>query len=166
MIFATIGTQLGFPRLVTALVDLAPRLGEEMLIQTGPDTDPAWQAAAAATPGLTLVQSLRPAEFEEAFTRARAVVGHCGMGTILSARRWVKPLVVMPRRHALGEHRNDHQLATARQVEALPGVHVAWEIADLERLLAGPALSPPPEPGEQSPGQQALVARLRAFIEA
>ena len=90
------------------------------------------------------------------------MVAHAGIGTILSAKRWARPLVILPRRHALGEHRNDHQIATARQVETLPGIHVAWEAADLEALLARRDLTPANE--TPSPSHAALVARLRAFI--
>ena len=43
---------------------------------------------------------------------AAAIVAHAGMGTILTALETGKRLLVMPRRAALGEHRNDHQLAT------------------------------------------------------
>lgn len=35
MIFATVGTQLPFPRLIDALEALAPDLGEEVIAQIG-----------------------------------------------------------------------------------------------------------------------------------
>lgn len=160
MILATVGTQLPFPRLMDALDALAPELGEEILAQTGargPGNGPdgAW-------PGLDTRESLTPAEFEAAFTAARVIVAHAGIGTILSARRWNKPLVILPRRHALGEHRNDHQLATARQVESLTGIHVAWEAADLGPLLRQPELTPADD--TPSPSYAALLDRLRGFI--
>lgn len=154
MIFATVGTQLPFARLIDALNALAPELGEEVVAQTGP-SEGAW-------PHLDLRTTLAPAEFEALFTAARVVVAHAGIGTILSAKRYGKPLVILPRRHALGEHRNDHQLATARQVEALPGIHVAWEAADLEPLLARPDLTPASD--APSPSHAALIAKLQAFI--
>ena len=154
MIFATVGTQLPFPRLIDALDALAPRLGEEVIAQVG--------ASQGHWPALDIRRSLTPSEFEAAFTGARVVVAHAGIGTILSAKRWARPLVILPRRHALGEHRNDHQIATARQVETLPGIHVAWEAADLEALLARRDLTPANE--KPSPSHAALVARLRAFI--
>lgn len=154
MIFATVGTQLPFPRLIDALDALAPRLGEEVIAQVG--------ASQGHWPALDIRRSLTPSEFEAAFTGARVVVAHAGIGTILSAKRWARPLVILPRRHALGEHRNDHQIATARQVETLPGIHVAWEAADLEALLARRDLTPANE--TPSPSHAALVARLRAFI--
>lgn len=158
MILATVGTQLPFPRLIDALDALAPELGEEIVAQTGPrgpGNDGAW-------PNLAVRERLAPAEFDALFAAARVIVAHAGIGTILSARRHGKPLVILPRRHALGEHRNDHQLATARQVESLPGIHVAWETAELGPLLARPDLEPAGEAA--SPSHAALIARLRAFI--
>ena len=154
MIFATVGTQLPFPRLIDALEALAPELGEEVIAQIG--------ASEGTWPNLDIRRQLTPAEFEKIFTTARVIVAHAGIGTILSAKRWGKPLIILPRRHGLGEHRNDHQLATARQVESLPGIHVAWEAADLGPLLARPDLTPASD--APSPSHAALIARLRTFI--
>lgn len=155
MIFATVGTQLPFPRLMDALNALAPELGEPVIAQTGQTAgNPVW-------PALDTRAHLTPAEFERLFTEARLVVAHAGIGTILSARRYGKPLVILPRRHAMGEHRNDHQLATARQVSGLPGIHVAWETDALAGLLRAQLA---PAGDGQSPSHAALVARLSDFI--
>ncbi len=75
------------------------------------------------------------------------VVAHAGIGTILSARRHARPLVILPRKADLGEHRNEHQMATARAVAALPGVHVAWEAAEIAPFLDGAALAAAGESG-------------------
>ncbi len=158
MIFATVGTQLPFPRLIDALAALAPGLGEEIVAQTGPATP----EETARWGALTLAPALTPAEFEARFAAARIVVAHAGIGTILSAKRLGRPLVLLPRRAALGEHRNDHQMATARQVAEFPGVHVAWEASDLAPLLARTDLEP--ASAAPSPSAEKLIARLRAFI--
>ncbi len=155
MIFVTVGTQLPFPRLIDAMEAIAGQEGEEVVAQTG--------AYEGTLQHLDARVSLAPAEFEALFQRARVVVGHAGIGTILSAKRYGKPLVLVPRRHALGEHRNDHQLATARQVENLQGVHIAWEVDDLEGLLSRPDLTPPGD--EMSPTHATLVAHLRGVID-
>ena len=65
---------------------------------------------------------------------ADAVVAHAGIGTILGALELGKPTVVMPRRAALGEHRNDHQLATARRFSG-PGIAVALDEHELAAEL-------------------------------
>lgn len=154
MIFATVGTQLPFPRLFSALNALAPDLGEEVIAQTGPN--------AGNWSNLNMRERLAPSDFEQFFSSARIVVAHAGIGTILSAKRHGRPLVILPRRYKLGEHRNDHQLATARQVEKLPGIHVAWETDGLAPLLKTPGLAAATE--AQSPSHAALIARLQEFI--
>ena len=57
------------------------------------------------------------------------------MGTILTALELGKPLLVMPRRAALGEHRNDHQLATVRRFAELGSVEVALDESELALKL-------------------------------
>ena len=156
MIFATVGTQLPFPRMMAALDAAAPALDEEIVAQTGPD-ETGW-------PALTCHEFLNPKEFDALFQQARVVCAHAGIGTILSARRWRKPLVILPRREALGEHRNDHQMATARQVENLPGIYVAWEAEALSGLLSRSDLAPSED--SVGPLQEQLIARIREFIEA
>jgi UDP-N-acetylglucosamine transferase subunit ALG13 len=47
------------------------------------------------------------------------------MGTIISALETGKPLVVLPRLAALGEHRNDHQVGTATHFSRFSCIRVA-----------------------------------------
>lgn len=155
MIFVTTGTQLPFPRLIEAMDRLAPDLSEEVVAQVGPDPNTRTHISTHAT--------LAPAAFEQYFREARVVVAHAGIGSILSAKKWHQPLIMVPRRHALGEHRNDHQLATAREIEGRSGFYVAWQTEDLAALLAGPALSAPDAALDHSAEQ--LLDRVRRFID-
>ncbi len=41
----------------------------------------------------------------------------------------------MPRRASLGEHRNEHQLATARKMDELKFVNVAYDEQQLQNLI-------------------------------
>jgi UDP-N-acetylglucosamine transferase subunit ALG13 len=94
--------------------------------------------------------------------RSRAVVAHAGMGSILTALQLGKPILVMPRRADLGEHRNDHQVATARQFLAQGRIHVAFDELELSRQLDElGALQPCARiTGRASP---ALITALRSF---
>ncbi|MBM9593917.1 glycosyltransferase [Roseitranquillus sediminis] len=159
MILVTVGTQLPFPRLIDAMERIAAETGERVVAQTGPVSG----RGQGAWPHLDQRPTLAPAEFDALFKEARVVVAHAGIGSILSARRHRRPLVILPRRHALGEHRNDHQLATARAVAKLPGIHVAWQADELGPILAR-ELDPAGEGGSAS--RDALIARLKEFIEA
>ena len=155
MIFVVTGTQLPFPRLIGAMDDLAPALDEKVVAQVGPDTTPRVHVETHA--------NLPPARFEALFREARVVVAHAGVGSILSAKRFARPLILVPRRFDLGEHRNDHQQATARELEGLTGVAVAWDLDMLPDLLREGRIPPAdPAPG---PMAESLIARLRSFID-
>lgn len=126
MIFVTVGTQLPFDRLIQALdqwvSQCAPR--PQVFAQIGPDgREPAH---------LDYVRTMTPQQFAEKLETATIVVAHAGMGTILSALEIGKKVVVLPRKAELGEHRNDHQLATAKKLGDAGMVEVA---ADEHRLI-------------------------------
>ena len=73
------------------------------------------------------------------------MVAHAGTGSILTALDGGVPVIVVPRDDKRGEHRDDHQIQTARQMERMGLVAVAWSEAELpgliERELATPASS-------------------------
>jgi hypothetical protein len=73
----------------------------------------------------------------------------------------------VPRLHALGEHRNDHQVDTCAQFAARPLVHVvdtreAFD-AVADRLLAGAGAGAAPA-AEDAPARAMLIRRVRAFV--
>ena len=154
MIFATVGTQLAFPRLITALDAIAAEHGLEIVAQT---CDPA-----PGTRHIDCRQHLAPAEFDALFARAELVVGHAGIGTILTARKLAKPLLLLPRRASLGEHRNDHQMATARFVSTFTGIQIAWDESELEAKILDHDLTMPKI--SDTPERDRLIARVREFI--
>ena len=158
MIFATTGTQLPFPRLIAALDALAPDLGERIVAQIGPDP--------GRYPNLETHATLSPAQFDALFAEARIVVAHAGIGSILSARRHGKPIVLMPRRFDQGEHRNDHQLATVRELEHRAGLSIAWAPEDLRTLLAAPATRTEAAPDGPSESLTRLRDHLRDLIDS
>ena len=87
------------------------------------------------------------------------------MGTILTALELGTPIVVMPRRAALGEHRNDHQLATARRFAEQGSIGVAFDEAELHAALdalGGNGSAGRPRIGRHAEGP--LIDALRAFI--
>lgn len=155
VIFVTTGTQLPFPRLITAMDQIAAETGKEVLAQIGPDR--------GSYGNLTIKRHLSPSEFETIFTRAEVVVAHAGIGTILTAKRLGRPLILLPRRHDFGEHRNDHQLATAREVEGREGVYIAWDADEIAELIARKLAPANDRPG---PEAAALTGFLRSHIDA
>jgi UDP-N-acetylglucosamine transferase subunit ALG13 len=85
---------------------------------------------------------LGPQEMEAMMGRATAVVCHGGPGTIMACRRSGIVPIVVPRRRALGEHVDDHQVAFTRMLAPKGEI----ELADGEerfRAALARALSDP-----------------------
>lgn len=127
MIFVTIGTQLPFDRLIKIIDEMAPELKEDVVAQV--------YHCGFIPRNIQTVDFLAPDEFDKIFDKARLVVSHAGMGTILSALQKNKPVIVFPRIAALGEHRNEHQLATARKFKEMGIVNVAMDEEELTSML-------------------------------
>jgi UDP-N-acetylglucosamine transferase subunit ALG13 len=156
VIFATVGTQLPFDRLITALDEWQASHPDELIeAQIGPSS--------LRPIHLRYRSHLPPTEVERLTRECRLVVAHAGMGSVLTALRFRKPIVLVPRKAALGEHRNDHQLATARWLESTPGVRVAWEVEALPELLTLP-VNTEAVPEIAPHAQDVLVHRLRDFF--
>jgi UDP-N-acetylglucosamine transferase subunit ALG13 len=68
---------------------------------------------------------LDPAGYKARVDDALLLVGHAGMGSIITAMDLGKTIAIMPRRGHLQETRNDHQYATAMKFRGKPGIFVA-----------------------------------------
>ena len=98
--------------------------------------------------------------------RSRLVVAHAGIGSIVSAAELGRPIVVLPRRAAFGEHTSDHQVETVSRLHGRPGVHVAETEGDLAGCIAAVAAAGAARHrGWRRPPIPAFIARLRRFIE-
>lgn len=158
MIFATVGTQLPFDRLLSAL-DIWASFHCDMpvIAQTG--------ATSARYSNLNCQATFDQPSFAARVAEARVIVAHAGMGTILQAAEAGKPLILMPRRADIGEHRNDHQLATAVEMAVLSNVTVVHDADGLSTAL-GRALqqSVDDRPVLAATAQPQLINALKEFI--
>ncbi len=156
MIFITVGTDMPFDRMMRAVDDWAMRRGRrDLLAQTG---NGAWQPRwMNHTPRLT------PAEYRRMMAGASLAVSHAGMGTILSALTEGTPLIVLPKRACLGEHRNDHQVHTARRFSAMGLIAAAEDEQQLIRLLDFAEQFPRPQRIGRFASPQ-LIGTIRSFI--
>ena len=129
MIFATVGTQLPFDRLI---------LGLDQWAASNPDVEVFAQIGdrGRQPEHIDWAREIDPQEFRERLHECDTVVAHAGMGTIISAIELGKRVIVMPRRASLAEHRNDHQLATAARPGHLKGLEVAQDADALTQALA------------------------------
>ena len=124
MIFVTVGSQMPFDRLISAVdvwAALHPHV--DVFAQTGVTR---YQAKHIRT-----VEVLQPVDFRNHVDRCSVIVAHAGMGSVLTAMEAGKPLLILPRRGDLQETRNDHQVATAQWLEGRFGVHVAMTESEL-----------------------------------
>ena len=157
MIFATVGTQLPFHRLLLAL-DTWAALNRHVpvIAQTG--------RSSATYAHLQTCTHMDQRRFAETCAAARVLVAHAGMGTILTALDLGKPLILMPRKASLGEHRNEHQSDTAAEMARLPNVTVVESsealCVALGRAVAAPAAAFDAASAAQSP----LIGAVRSFI--
>jgi UDP-N-acetylglucosamine transferase subunit ALG13 len=161
VIFVTVGSQMPFRRLVQAVDEWAqchPAI--EVLAQVG--SDPKFHASAMKT-----FESVPPARYVELVRASELVVAHAGMGSVLTALEFCKPMVLMPRRGALHETRNDHQLATLRWLTRKPGIYPAEDEQALKHSLdlwCTTGLAPPSADATSNESMRELVHTLRTFI--
>lgn len=125
MIFVTTGTQEPFDRLIEAMDDIAGQY---------PDVHFVVQAFHSnyEAKNFEVQEFISGSEFSHYIDNAQLIISHAGMGTIISALVDSKPIIVMPRLLKYGEHRNEHQLATAKKFEAMGYLHVAYNENELK----------------------------------
>jgi len=151
MIFVTVGTnEAPFDRLVAAVDALVHE--EEVVVQHG---------ASRLRPVGAICVDFMPFEgMVEHVRRARAVVTHAGVGSVmLCLVNELQPIVV-PRLKRFGEAVDDHQLSFGRHFERAGLVRLVENPANLAAALSSPAgsgLSPAAASGP-------LVEDLRAYL--
>jgi UDP-N-acetylglucosamine transferase subunit ALG13 len=125
MIFVTVGSAPhSFKRLIQKMDEIALRCDDEVIIQKG---------LSSYEPINTKYFDF--VEYEVAmnyFRNADLIVSHASAGPILYARKFNKPLIMVPRQGSLHEHVDNHQMETAH---ALGGssemIEVIYDINDL-----------------------------------
>jgi UDP-N-acetylglucosamine transferase subunit ALG13 len=193
LIFVTVGSQLGFDRMVGAVAAWARTRGTGMHAADmhgtgmhgtgmhgtgmhGTGMHAAEGTAAEGTgiffqtgatkidlAGFAHMPVLSAEEIRRKFDEATLVVAHAGTGTIIECMLRGKPVIVMPRSASLHETRNDHQFATARRFQARGGVFVAWDETELAALLDR-ASTLTGGAAIQAHADQRLLDALRAFV--
>lgn len=128
MIFVTVGHQMPFDRLVQAVDEWAAKNNrDDVFAQIG--------STKYRPSHIKWTHTVNPSEFQDRIAQADAVVAHAGTGTILTAFEQNTPILVMPRRAALLETRNDHQVATAQRFLEMGRLAVAMDETELPEKL-------------------------------
>jgi beta-1,4-N-acetylglucosaminyltransferase len=156
MIFLTVGTQFPFDRLLKAVDDAFEQglLTEDVCAQAG--------ESSYKPRNFEAVASMQKHEFDIHLTKASAVIGHAGIGTITATLEQEKPLLVMPRLKQFGEVVNDHQVGIARRFEQaglLIAAYKADELAGCIKLLKTF------KPQKRQCAADAVVERISRFLQ-
>lgn len=160
MIFVMVGSaHQPFERLLTAMDELAPRLDEPVIMQTG--------FSGFHGRHTTCVGYITFGTVRRHVRDASLIVGQASTGVVLMVRHFGKPLVLFPRDPARDEILDDHQLQTARSLEGRSRmIEVVYDVADLEAAVRraqakadhGPTYEPDPE-------RERLLAAVRVAAE-
>ncbi|MFK7897284.1 MAG: glycosyltransferase [Myxococcota bacterium] len=151
----TVGAQMSFDRMIGWVDDWAEAQGRtDLVAQIGPTEN--------LPKHLTVLPFMDPPAFRTQVAEADLIIAHAGMGSIINALELGKPIVVIPRRAALEETRNDHQVATARRLASEGLVVSAESPEELARCIAEIEAK---ETGAKIAGEAnaSLIARLREF---
>jgi UDP-N-acetylglucosamine transferase subunit ALG13 len=151
MIFVTVGTALPFDRLVAAADALA--VDEAVLVQCG--------ASSLELRHAERVPFLPFDDVARLMREARVVVAHAGAGSVVTALLASRCPIVVPRRHALGEAVDDHQVAFAERLARLGLARLVLDPAELRAAVDDPGGSAAPA-ASASP----LASDLQAYLTA
>lgn len=148
-----------FIRLLEVMDEMAPRLGEPVIMQCGRQTYPGRHTECFGYSTFMHVHSL--------LRECRVLVGQGSAGAVLMSRQYGKPLVLVPRDHKRGEILDQHQLETARSVEGTSRmIEVVTDVAGLEAAVRrAQAKADAGLTYESSSERERLLTALRAAVE-
>jgi UDP-N-acetylglucosamine transferase subunit ALG13 len=156
MIFMTVGSMLPFDRLVQSMDEWAARHPQvEVFAQIG--------AGAYEPRHMKWTRTLSRREFDDHTRDAELVVAHAGVGSVVTALEFRKPIVVLPRFAAAKEHTTNHQVDTAKWMQGRPGVFVAMAEKDLDQAIIDAQAANQVEPLPSSAPPE-FIAKIRAFL--
>jgi UDP-N-acetylglucosamine transferase subunit ALG13 len=156
MIFATVGSALPFDRFIKAIDEWAA-LNPSIPVN-------AQIGAGKYVPKIAHQRMMSPKEFSRCVNEADLIVAHAGMGSVIMAAEARKPIVLMPRRAALGEHTTDHQIDTVGWLKERSGVYVAMEVSDLGGMIIRALEEKKASLAMGAVAPQAFISRIRSEL--
>lgn len=156
MIFVVVGTQEPFDRLIKWI--------DEWSAETDYHDILAQVAESAYKPkNFKWFDFIPIDQFNTKFKEADLIVSHAGMGTIISALQFNKPIIVMPRLAKYKEHRNDHQLATANSFSQAGYVKSVYNQEELFTALNNRKSIQPVPPISENASEE-LIGTIRNYL--
>lgn len=158
MIFLVVGTQEPFDRLVKSVDKWAGKSGYK-------DIYGQISRAGYLPVNFEFTDFIAPELFDEKFLSADLIIGHAGMGTIIQALQYYKPIIVMPRLSLYHETRNDHQFSTAKSFSRMGYVKDVYTEDELFAALDSAGNIKPSQPIGLS-ASQSLLNCISDFIKS
>lgn len=160
-IFVSVGTRYAMDRLLES-VERVARKHSELIVsaQTG--------YSVFESTHLKTTQWIDAPEFKQAVRECDVLVSHAGMGNVLLAAEYNKPIVIMPRREELGEHVNNHQIGTAAGLAGRPLVTVVNDSDELENAIIAVLENRKNSVTQQNANEcskHKLISGLKSFID-
>jgi UDP-N-acetylglucosamine transferase subunit ALG13 len=157
LILVTVGMNpFPFDRLVKAADEMAASIEEPVVIQKGPST--------VAPRFARHIDYADPKEWEDLLSSARVVVTHAGVGSILAARVWGKPLVIVPRHAQYGELLFGAEEDQLKLGQALVDAGNAVMVTEQPEPLSGTSLLHAVQQAEQLEPRAIRSKRLVEFM--
>ncbi len=131
MIFLTVGSELPFDRLVKAVDQWCGNNKQQKIFGQIGQADPDGYRPLH----FDWKEFMPPDVYHQKYDEAELIIGHAGMGSIITALVKAKPILIMPRRSIYRETRNNHQVATASKFSERKGVFVAKDETAVSDML-------------------------------
>jgi beta-1,4-N-acetylglucosaminyltransferase len=154
MILVTIGVMYGFERLIAKMDEIALTLNEPIVMQIG---ETKYEPKHSKYFRYTSRDKM-----EELYSQVRVIVGHAGVGTVLKALEYKKPLILVPRLKKYNEHINDHQLEIAKELEKEGIGKIVYDVEELESALKAVSQS---NGYFANQGKNSLVDNLSKYLD-
>jgi UDP-N-acetylglucosamine transferase subunit ALG13 len=117
----------GFDRLIKEMDKIAGRIKEEVIIQIG--------EATYEPKNTKYFKFMSRDKMEELYKNARVIVCHAGVGTIITALQYNKPIILVPRMKKYGEVFDDHQFEICSELEKEGIAIIVYDIENLESAI-------------------------------
>ena len=104
---------------------------------------------------------LKPKEYEREMKSADIIISHAGAGSIITALKYEKPLIVVPRLKRFNEHTDDHQIDLARALEEKGKALAVFNLRNLAQAIKKAKHFKPKTKSDRTK----LIKRIRTFLE-
>lgn len=130
MILVTLGTQdKPFNRLLKKIDELIDKgiIKDKVIVQAG--------CTKYESSNMKIIDLIPMDEFDNLLQECDLIISHGGVGTILSALKYKKKIIAVPRLAKYGEHVNDHQIQIITKLYNDGNILEAINLDDLEKVL-------------------------------